>query len=65
MNDIGPPVGLQVNPLERETKGVRGRAGMGGITVGNKILTSSLDPAELNVLQASSTFLIPPLYCGS
>lgn len=41
MNDIGPPVGLQVNPLETEP--VAGECGLRGAMVGNKILTSSVD----------------------
>lgn len=41
MNDIGPPVGLQVNPLETEP--VAGECGLRDATVGNKILTSSVD----------------------
>lgn len=42
MNDIGPPVGLQVNPLETEP--VAGEGGLREATGGNKILTSSVDP---------------------
>lgn len=41
MNDIGPPVGLQVNPLETEP--VVGVCGLRDATVGNKILTSAPD----------------------
>lgn len=42
MNDIDPPVGLQVNPLETEPE-VVGSAVCGTLWVGNKILTSSLN----------------------
>lgn len=47
MNDIGPPVGLQVNPLGREAEG-RG----GEFSTGNKILTSTPDHTDgrLNVI---------------
>lgn len=42
MNDIGPPVGLQVNPLGREAEGKGERE----FSTGNKILTSTPDHTD-------------------
>lgn len=58
MNDIGPPVGLQVNPLETEP--VVGENGLWDATVGNKILTSSPDrvTAAQGITASSALFFL-------